>query len=483
MFSLKNIFKTSRPSIEEIAQILKTDRATLEKIEENYRNNILSNDKETDNLFEISAKSAISMNKANAEKNISPAFDCDDIVNRIVDELLSKSVVYQYSQTHKFSQSYYYGGEKLTRPRVSLDEILEIPPALRPQLTGYLMSVDIGGEMSYHILLDYFKKYLTEKNEKVARQYYHRFRQGLDILDLDKVTYEIIRKNPNSIGYWLPKIADKVTGCKFFTIPSTKIIYLPMPLLQLTRKDYKELTPTTLRIVNEFCRKICNLDLKKDYFIKTGTYSSKFDFRNAHVAGESEVETIGEYLLYIHYQALCMAHTDLSGRKQPVTYGVSTTTDWCIREYVKDKENALTIYNGLPLHPEYRVFVDFDAKTILGIHNYWDEKKILPHLKNLGENNPSEKNLHDYVTFSAESERLNNEYEKHKNLIASKVLEFVKYTTDLRGQWSIDIMQNKDDFWFIDMALAENSTYYNESVPIGLRNPWKEDWMPLLDKG
>ena len=75
-----------------------------------------------------------------------------------------------------------------------------------------------------------------------------------------------------------------------------------------------ELTPATLRIVDEFCYKAFELDPQKEYFIKTGTYSSKFDFRNAHVVGEREVNELGEYLLFIHYQALCHAHYDLSGR-------------------------------------------------------------------------------------------------------------------------------------------------------------------------
>lgn len=52
-------------------------------------------------------------------------------------------------------------------------------------------------------------------------------------------------------------------------------------------------------------------------------------------------------------------------------YGANTTNEWVVREYIKDKENNPTIYNGLPLHTEYRVFVDFDTKEILGASPYW----------------------------------------------------------------------------------------------------------------
>ena len=51
----------------------------------------------------------------------------------------------------------------------------------------------------------------------------------------------------------------------------------------------------------------------------------------------------------------------------------------------------------------------------------------------------------------------------------------------LSGQWSIDIMQNGEDFWLIDMALAENSAYYSEAVPKALRHPSEENWIPMLD--
>ena len=50
---------------------------------------------------------------------------------------------------------------------------------------------------------------------------------------------------------------------------------------------------------------------------------------------------------------------------------------------------------------------------------------------------------------------------------------------ELTGQWSIDIMQNGDEFWIIDMAKAENSTFY-DSVPEKLRNKSNESWIPQL---
>ena len=38
------------------------------------------------------------------------------------------------------------------------------------------------------------------------------------------------------------------------------------------------------------------VNVDEQYFIKTGTYSSKYDFRNAVVKGAEEVRELGEYL-------------------------------------------------------------------------------------------------------------------------------------------------------------------------------------------
>ena len=48
----------------------------------------------------------------------------------------------------------------------------------------------------------------------------------------------------------------------------------------------------------------------------------------------------------------------------------------------------------------------------------------------------------------------------------------------MKGQWSIDIMQVGNEFYLIDMALAENSFYYDR-VPKELRNPTPENWLEL----
>ena len=229
--------------------------------------------------------------------------------------------------------------------------------------------------------------------------------------------------------------------------------------MQLTRLDYNELTPATLKIVDDWAMKAFDLDPHKTYFIKTGTYSSKFDFRNAKVTGEKEVRELGEYLLFIHFQANQMA----APLSSPCIYGVSTTNTWVVREFIEDKENNPTIYKGLPLHTEYRVFADMDTKEVLGIMPYWEPNTMM---KRFSENRNIH-DTHDYITFKAHEDVLMKRYKQNKHKVLHNIEEVIKHM-DMHDQWSIDIMQNGDDFWIIDMALAENSAL-NECIPADKR--------------
>ena len=470
MFGFLQKLMNKKMSTEEIASLLKTNPELIKKFEESYNKNVLIPKNESDNLFDHNSREA-SLDRAEGHKD---DVILTEMVEKIVAELLSQSHVMEFDGEKIV---YHSPKEETSLMLVGAEEVNKLPLNSRPQLTGNLVSRDIS-EPSYIALLEMYKNYLSKDNpEKVRMHSYHMFRQGLDILDLDEITYQIIGMNKNSMGYWLPAIVPAVVKDGFFKIPKTKVLKVPLSLLQLTRKDYMSLNNTTMKIVDDYIYKVFGLKDDKEYFVKTGTYSSKFDFRNAHVVGENEVRTLGEYLLFIHYQALCMAHYDLSPNgKKPIIYGVSTTNEWCVREFIQDKENAQSIYSGLPLHTEYRVFVDFDTDEVLGIHNYWDSEVMKKRFAE--ERNMTDK--HDAITFSLSEERLVSNYEKNKDMIVAKIANIIK-DIDLEGQWSIDVMQNGDDFHIIDMALADSSAFYKESVPENKRKHLEEQWLPKLN--
>lgn len=453
-------------SKEDIAKLLKTDRHALEAFEDTYRKEVL-NEKAL-NLFEMNAKQAADANKGNA-KNTSMTGNVSNIIQRIVEELVSETISYTYDGTKADTIKYIADSGM---DYVKLEDIRNIKRELQPQLTGTMMYRHIN-EDAYPMLLTQYYEYKTSKNRNIRQRNYNMFRQGLDILDLDSVMYEILGTNVNSMGKWLPQMVEAVKKQSFFRIPATTIIKVPLTLLQMTRLDYEMLTPTTLAIADEYCKKVFHLNTKEEYFIKTGTYSSKFDFRNAYVHGEKEVNELGEYLLFIQNQASCMA----SPLNKPVIYGVSTTNEWVVREFIHDKENNPSIYKGLPLHTEYRVFVDFDDDTVLGVSPYW-HPDVMKHRFGGMDDKDSPHNKHDWVIYSAHEKTLMDRYYKNVGQVVSGIKKILP-DVQLNGQWSVDIMQNGDDFWIIDMATAFTSAL-KECVPPHMLKKTEEDWMPKL---
>lgn len=298
--------------------------------------------------------------------------------------------------------------------------------------------------------------------------YYNMFRQGLDILDLDDFTYQMLEMNPNSMGFWFPPLVEGLYGSAFFKVPDTKILRVPITMLQLTRLGFETLNPVTKEIVNRYCQKVFHLDGYEDYFIKTGTYSSKYEFRNAHIHNPKEINEMGEYFLFLNHLTCSMA-SPLNNR---CFYGANTTNEWVVREYIKDKENNPTIYNGLPLHTEYRVFVDFDTKEILGASPYWRSDVMKNEFKKVS--SPQER--HDYVVYKMHEDILNQRYHESVQTVLAELKKVIP-RIELTGQWSVDVMRNGNDYYIIDMALAENSAL-NDCVPSNRLRAYPQQWLP-----
>lgn len=441
-------------SIDDIADFLQVNPQLIKQFEDSYRKLAINEKSDENNLFEYNSREASDSHKATI-KNDHTNTDNNSIgmlKKRIVDNLIL-STVCAYPEQKYLPEA---NSDMILHP-VTNEDLACVDSSIRPMCTESLMKVDIS-EPSCYQLISAWENMLKAENESVAKQLYNLFRQGLDILDLDPVTYEILGHNPNNMSYWLPKLAYANNKHDFFKIPETKIVKVPLPILQLTRIDFLSINRTTLDIVDSWAMKVFDLDVRKSYFIKTGTFSSKFDFRNVKVTGEKEVRELGEYLLFIQYQAQQMA----APLSSPCVYGVSTTNEWVVREFIEDIENNPTIYKGLPLHTEYRAFVDFDTKEILGISPYWHPDVMKKTFKK--DSRSSVHNFHDYVIYKAHENTLMKRYEENKNRVVDEIKKLIPNIA-LTGQWSLDIMQNGSDFWLIDMAMAENSALAEYAAP------------------
>lgn len=473
MFNLANMFnKNKREAIltkNQMAELLKTTPEALAAFEASYQTHILDAGYETDSMFDVSAKQAAA--------NI-PEGDIDGYLkqlnDRIIEELLAQTPVMDWDG-HRLAIQEPSNALSDGKTLVTAEEIKAVPKEMRPQLSGTLLSSHIPGQTAQTLLMSY-KKWTEETNPAKKQQWYHMFRQGLDLLDLDGITYEILGMNRNSIGFWFPALCEAVSCQDFFKVPKTRIIKVPLTLLQLSRMDYECLTPGTMDIVDRFCFQAFGLKEDNNYFIKTGTYSSKFDFRNAKVTGSKEVRELGEYLLFIQHQAQCMA----SPMCKPCIYGVSTTNEWAVREFIPDTENNPCIYKGMPLRTEYRLFIDLDTGDILGMNPYWDPhvmKQRFGHEKDA--NSPHQ--IHDYVIYATHEETLMGRYHDNASLVSDHIRALLPdmKAAGLTGQWSIDVMQNGDDFYVIDMATAETSAL-SHCVPKGMLRHETENWLPKL---
>ena len=400
-------------------------------------------DTENLNLFQQNVAKVIDK----SDKFVSLSKSAEELVEQIVEELVSQTAIWDSSQNKVLP---------LPQPVRYLQDANSLISLQDKglQFSGYMCKQDIP-EPSSKVLLRQYTDYVKTGN----MLFYNLFRQGLDILDLDPFVYELLNHDPNTMSNWLFAIKEVVDKTQFFKIPKTRIIKVPLALLQSTRVyDFRELSPLSLEIINRFACRVFDLDLEKDYFIKTGTFSSKFDFRNAKVTKGQEVSELGSYLWYIQSQANQMA----SPLNNKVIYGVSSNNEWVVREFIDDKENNPTIYNGLPLHTEYRVFVDFDKEEIIGISPYWHPEVMKENFLDIGVSAPIQKN-HDYINYINHEETLMKRYKENKSLVISEVSKLLK-DCKLKGQWSIDIMQNGSDYWLIDMARASESAL-SECVP------------------
>ena len=460
--------KEDKPfSYEELAAMLKTDPDTLKTFDEVYKTQVLESRELHENMLQWNSATI----KAILDKKVYFPPELNSLIDRIVDELIPETRLYIYNAKHG---GYYvkYSANRDFVTDVTNEELNRYPEELRPQFTGKLMMVDVS-EPSYNSLLHNYEEYKNAKNDRMKMLYYNLFRQGLDILDLDDFTYQMLEMNPISMGFWLPPLVEGLYGNKFFKVPDTKILHVPITMLQLTRLGFETLNPVTKEIVNRYCQKIFHLDRHEDYFIKTGTYSSKYEFRNAHIHEPKEVDEMGEYFLLLNHLTCSMA----APTNNRSFYGANTTNEWVVREYIKDKESNPTIYNGLPLHTEYRVFVDFDMKEILGVSPYWRSDVMKNKFKEVS--SPQER--HDYVVYLMHEDVLNKRYNESVQTVLNE-MEKVIPRIKLTGQWSIDVMRNGDDYYIIDMALAEHSAL-NDCVPKNLLRAYPQQWLPGESNG
>lgn len=246
--------------------------------------------------------------------------------------------------------------------------------------------------------------------------------------------YNDLKQDIHNVSYWFPKVEN--CGIK---VPKTFIKEIPVDLFGHLFIDHPEKDIDCIYnwVKNELMPSIPD-DLRGLIFIKNGAFSNKFDFSTCAI--KCNILEITRSIIEINYTSLMF---DTGGN-----------TEIVIRERIPfDERTTRTIYHGMPLRNEYRVFYDFDNRKALYVVNYWDWDYCHDTIC---------RNASDKIIYEESYKHLEYIYNKNKDKVM-KLVEKHMQNVNLSGIWSIDILEDEQsEFWLIDMALGYRSAYWEE---------------------
>lgn len=256
-----------------------------------------------------------------------------------------------------------------------------------------------------------------------------------EIEAMKKEQYQSCFFNENELSFWFPKI-QKLKH-ESILIPETCIIPISYKwFCWLMSDNYKA---EEKKAFSQYIKKqLTKTDflIRRELFMKTGLFSNKFQFKQAHLE-DGVQDDIGERYLEIAYAGLCV--------------GCPMSKDLVLREFIHTAYERPTIYDGMKLNTEFRVFYSFDKKSVEKIVNYWDTATMLTHLYR----------EEDKKAFLSVSESIEREFHARAAEL-SRICCQVLPEVPLYGTWSIDFMWTGQKYALIDMALAKESYYYNK---------------------
>lgn len=280
------------------------------------------------------------------------------------------------------------------------------------------------------------KGYSLAKTNGTGNAEYHLLSRLMSVSDLTPNLYDVFKDNKTALSNWFPQVNKAVEKQNFFKVPETKVVRLPIELAQYIRTPYQETSKADRDKFNRYIFKKFDLKDEETYFIKTGTFSSKFQFANAKC---TEPREMGDYFHVINNFAM--------------EVGAGHTIELVVRNYIEDVDKRPSIYNGMPLRTEFRAFIDFDHQQLLGTVPYWHPSVMEKGLKNPYAQGTIEK---DFATYLEIKSTLMSDFEESVTIV-NKHLKKIMPNIELKGCYSLDVMKNGNDYYIIDMALAQTS--------------------------
>jgi len=243
--------------------------------------------------------------------------------------------------------------------------------------------------------------------------------------------YKEERKDVNNISWWY----NRIYGCPILQ-PQT-MIFRVTPEVWLAWWDDHD---NSKEVIREYLEEYVILHMHEDktYFLKNGTFSNKFYFANCHCTRGSIEMCISK----INYSAL--------------TIDAGGTTEIVLRNYIWPTKGTDTIYSGMPLRTEFRLFYDAEIGKVKYCVPYWQydvmKGKLCPE---------------DMAVFERNRERLEREYAEYESLAIKTVEEGLvgnklHEAEDGESAWSADLLLQDGKLWLIDMAAAWRSYFWDK---------------------
>lgn len=258
--------------------------------------------------------------------------------------------------------------------------------------------------------------------------------------------YDRLASDINNISYWLPKL-QKANPSADFKVPLTAIVKVPEEIVELFFLEKAGMTQQEIMVKimewvqNEFVPKAESEIGYGMWFVKNGGFSNKFDFKTCrNVSGN--ILRLAANIIDINYAALMF---EAGGNAELVA-----------RQYIPAPDDVPTIYDGMPLRCEVRVFYDFDHHTPLYAANYWDWDYCYDGISR----NPSDKVVYE-VYYPAIKKR----YEEIASNVMKMADDGLRDVEGLSGVWSVDFMEEFEggQIWLIDMATGPSSVYWDKT--------------------
>ena len=259
--------------------------------------------------------------------------------------------------------------------------------------------------------------------------------------ELSRNAYIEDRNYPENYSNWIGAILNpgdfkqvNTIANQIFTYEETECMRKSETLSEINKEELtKILAPTIEKMVPD-----------RLYSIKNGCFSNKFTFSTS-VANQNNLV---EQLWKINYASALL---DTGGY-----------TELVVRELIDyNRETTPTIYDGMPLREEIRVFYNIDTECIEYMVDYWDYDYCRPNITNKT----------DQIIFDCFHNKTSGRTENHQRCLTDimnrisnmKMPIFDKQK--INGIWSIDFMyiQETDEIYLIDMARAFRSAYWDVS--------------------